>query len=81
MGVPRGRAVVGATPYPHPKLASHLSHFFSATSFDENYKSFLFINIVSSPETDIFSTCVFNNILLLSFIFGLFYFSAVAPTV
>jgi hypothetical protein len=53
-------------------VQSQQAHFFSSTSFDENYNSFVFINIVSWQESDIFSTCVFNNILLLSFIFGTF---------
>ena len=40
----------------------------------KRYNSFIFINIVSGHESDIFSTFVFNNILLLSLVFGMFFF-------
>jgi hypothetical protein len=39
-----------------------LSHFLSTTSWKTDYNVFIFINIVERPEADIFSPCVFNNI-------------------
>ena len=47
-----------------------LSPFFSLTSWKEDYNSFLFNNILASPQTDIFSPSVFNNIVELTFILG-----------
>jgi hypothetical protein len=44
--------------------------FFSSTSWQVNYNSFFFNNILASPQTGIFSTFVFNNMVELTFILG-----------
>jgi hypothetical protein len=36
----------------------------------KNYRYFVFINIMARPESDIFSICVFNNIMGLTCIGG-----------
>jgi len=50
-------------------LELSLSSLFSGTSFQTIYNLFVFIKIVSSPETDTLSVFVFNNIRMLSLIF------------
>ena len=69
---------------PHPTFPALVSNadlpLFSSTSFHATYNSFVFINIVSKPKTDIFSTFVFNNIHLLSFNFGISFFPLALPT-
>ena len=45
-----------------PSTVYHFPPFFSSTSFEENCNLFVFSNIVSSQQADIFSPFVFNNL-------------------
>jgi len=65
-GPGRPRATVDLS---RPRI-QRLSPSFSSTSWKENYNSFYFNNILESPQTDIFSPFVLNNIVELTFILG-----------
>jgi hypothetical protein len=63
------RATLATVNLSRPRV-QRLSPLFSSTFWKNNYNSFVFINILASPQTDIFSPFVFNNIVELTFILG-----------
>jgi len=69
---------LGISPNPEFCAPDPITPFLFINIVERMLNSFVFINIVERRKVDIFSTCVFNNLMKIAFIFYPFFFMTLA---